>query len=180
VKMKRIPLIIIFIASIAVAGEMPLSPVCWPPNFAGITLGVTTDSEVQRLLGKGVFHKDEGDTGGRYFVDPKRTATLHVVNYTDAVVGEVTVQEGVVVKPTKVNAAISKWFNPQQRFGNWHVLHLGSTKDEVKKNLGEPVKGSTVDAWRYNSSCACEIEVFFTVYFKNDRIWKVVFSAPAG
>ena len=66
-------------------GDLPLSPVCWPLNFAGITLGVTTDSEVQRLLGKGVFRKDEGDTGGRYFIDSKHTATLHTVSYTDTV-----------------------------------------------------------------------------------------------
>ena len=162
------------------AGETSLSPVCWPPNFAGITLGVTTDSEVQRLLGKGIFRKDEGDTGGRYFIDSKHTATLHTESYTDTVVGEVTVQEGIAVKPAEVRAATSKWFNPQQGFGNWYALHLGSTKDEVRKNLGNPVKGSAVDAWRYDSSCACELEVFFTMYFKKDRIWKVVFSAPAG
>lgn len=167
-------------ASTVAGGELPLSPVCWPLNFAGITLGVTTDSEVQRLLGNGVFREDEGDTGGRYFIDSKHTATLHTESYTDTVVGEVMVQEGVAVSPTEIDAAITQWFNPQQGFGNWHALHLGSTKLEVKKNLGKPVKGSSKDAWRYDSKCACEIEVFFTVYFKNDRIYKVVFSAPAG
>jgi len=145
-----------------------------------LTLGVTTDSEVQRLLGNGVFREDEGDTGGRYFVDSKHTATLHTESYTDAVVGEVTVEEGVTVKPTETEAAVSQWFNPQQGFGNWHALHLGSTKRAVKKNLGKPVKGSSKDAWRYDSKCSCEIDVFFTVYFKKDRIHKVVFSAPAG
>jgi hypothetical protein len=58
-------------------------------------------------------------------------------------------------------------------------FHLGSTKDEVKKNLGEPVNGNTTDAWRYDSTCACELGRFFTVHFKNDRIYKVVFSAPS-
>ena len=167
-------------ASAVMGGELPLSPVCWPLNFAGITLGVTTDAEVQRLLGNGVFRVDEGDTGGRYFIDTKHTATLHTESYTDSVVGEVTVQEGIAVKPTETKAAISRWFNPQQGFGNWHALHLGSTKQEVKKNLGEPVKESSINEWRYDSKCACELEVFFTVYFKNERMYKVVFSAPAG
>lgn len=164
----------------ALGHELPLSPVCWPLNFAGITLGVTTDSEVQRLLGNGLFNRNLGDSGGRYYIDSKRTAFLQTVNYTDSIVGELTVQEGVSIKPSEASVAESPWFNPRQGFGNWHALHLGSTKQEVKKNLGNPVKGSTDNAWRYNSKCACEIEVFFTLYFKNDRIYKVVFSAPAG
>src|SRR5258707_15062904 len=64
--------------------------VCWPLNFSGVTLGVTSDSQVERLLGKGVARKNEGDTGGRYFTDEGRTAMLHVVSYTDSVVGELT------------------------------------------------------------------------------------------
>jgi len=62
--MKRIVVLLTYLSGSAVMGdELPLSPVCWPLNFAGITLGVTTDSEVQRLLGNGVFREDEGDTG---------------------------------------------------------------------------------------------------------------------
>ncbi len=168
------------LASTVVGGELPLSPVCWPLNFAGITLGVTTDSEVQRLLGYGVFREDEGDTGGRYFVDSKQTATLHTEGYTDSIIGEVTIQEGVSLKKSEVKKAISPWFKPQQGFGNWHALHLGSTKQDVKKNLGEPKKGSAKNEWRYDTKCACELEVYFTLYFKNERVYKIVFSAPAS
>jgi hypothetical protein len=178
--MKRIVVILsILLSSSVIAGEPPRSPVCWPLNYAGITLGVNTDSEVQRLLGNGVARKEIG-SAERYFIDPKRTATLHIVSLTDYIVAEVTVQEGVAVKPAEVDSAITPWFDPLQGFGKWHKLHLGSTKDEVKSNLGEPVKGSTADAWRYDTRCACEIEKFFTIYFKDDRIFKVVFSAPHG
>lgn len=173
-------IVIIVIASPITADELLLSPVCWPLNFAGITLGVSTDSQVQRLLGDGVFRENEGHGRGRYFVDSKRTATLHTVGYTNAVIGKLTLQEGIVVKPTELRSATSQWFDPGQGFGNWHALHIGSTKDEVKKNLGDPVRGGSTDAWRYDSKCACELETFFTVHFKNDRIWKVVFSAPPG
>jgi len=173
-------LMVSLLASTVVGGELPLSPVCWPLNFAGITLGVTTDSEVQRLLGNGVFREGEGDTGGRYFVDSKQTATLHTEGYTDAIIGEVTIQEGVSLNKSEVKKAISPWFKPEQGFGNWHALHLGSTKQDVKKNLGVPKKGSTKNEWRYDSKCACELEVYFTLYFKNERVYKIVFSAPAG
>ncbi len=43
--------------------------VCWPLHFAEVTLGISTDPQVTRLIGKGIFRKDEGDTGGRVFVD---------------------------------------------------------------------------------------------------------------
>src|SRR5450631_3317851 len=68
--------------------------VCWPLNFSGVTLGVTSDSEVARLLGKGVARRNEGDTGGRYFIDEGHTATLHAVSYTDSIVGELTLRAG--------------------------------------------------------------------------------------
>ena len=179
--MKAWPLFLGYFAfSVAQADELPLSPVCWPPHFAGIVLGVTTDPEVKRLLGNGLHSKSEGDSGGRYFVDTKGTATLHSVSYTDWVVGELTLEEGVTVAVKDRKAATSKWFDPAQGFGNWHALHLGSTKEEVRKNLGAPAPESGDNSWRYDSKCACELEVFFTIYFKNDRINKVVFSAPPG
>jgi hypothetical protein len=156
-------------------GKRTSIPVCWPLHFAGITLGINTDSEVQRLLGTGIS-RDEIDEVSRFFVDPQGSATLHVKSCTDAIVCEVTVQEGIAVKPTEVSKATSKWFHPLAGFGNWHALHLGSTKDEVRKNLGDPINGNTTDSWRYDSACVCEIPTGFTVYFKNNRINKVVFG----
>lgn len=90
---------------------------------------------MQRLLGNGVFRSDEGDTGGRYFVDSKQTATFHTEAYTDAIIGEVIVQDGVLLNKSEVEKAISPWFKPPPGFGNWHALHLSSTKKDVKKIL---------------------------------------------
>jgi hypothetical protein len=118
--------------------------VCWPLNFSGITLGVTSDSEVERLLGKGVARKNESDTGGRYFIDEGHTATLHAVSYTDSIVGELTLRAGVdpAIHASELRQAESKWFKPTDGFGNWHALHLGSSPDDVLKNLGDPGKES--------------------------------------
>jgi hypothetical protein len=115
--------------------KLPPGTVCWPLHFSGISLGLTTDSEVQRLLGKGVARKAEGDTGGRYFIDEEHTATLHVVSYTDYVVGEVTLRAGVdpAVPTNELKQAESKWFKPADGFGNWHALRLGSSRDDVAK-----------------------------------------------
>jgi hypothetical protein len=156
--------------------------VCWPLNFSGVTLGVTSDSEVERLLGKGVARKTEGDTGGRYFIDEGHTATLHVVSYTDSVVGELTLRAGVdpAIRANELKQAESKWFKPADGFGNWHALHLNSSKDEVLKNLGEPKKRIGANDWRYETICECELPEYFDVFFKDNKAVKIVFSAPAG
>ena len=156
--------------------------VCWPLHFSGITLAETTDSEVQRLLGNGVFRKNEGDTGARYFVDLKHTATLHVVSYTDFVVGEVTLRAGIdpALKGNEVKRAETRWLKPDEGFGNWHELRLGATKDEVLKNLGEPKERINANDWQYATTCACEIPEYFDLFFQQGHLAKVVFSAPAG
>jgi hypothetical protein len=155
--------------------------VCWPLHFAGITLGITTDSEVTRLIGNGLFRKDNGFTGGRVFVDKNHTATLHTVSLTDQVVGEVTVSSGVSgLSKTELSKAESSFFNANYGFGNWHALNLGSTQTEVVKNLGAPAEKNKEGGWVYYTACVCEISEYFTIYFTNGRITKVVFSAPAG
>ncbi len=166
------------------AGAVQEKPgsVCWPMNFAGIVLGVTNDSQVKRLLGPGRFYSKEGDTGGRYFVDKDRRATLHVVMYTDGVVGELTVSQGIdpALKGGGQGTPESLLFDPSESFGNWHALHLGSSKAEVLKNLGVPETKNNDDEWVYSTSCACEIPQHFTLFFRSERIFKIVFSAPAG
>ncbi len=156
--------------------------VCWPLNFSGVTLSVTSDSEVERLLGKGIARKNEGDTGGRYFIDEGHTATLHAVSYTNSVVGELTLRAGVdpAIHASELKHAESKWFKPTDGFGNWHALHLGSSKDEVLKNLGEPKKRIAANDWRYETVCDCELPEYFDVVFKDNTVVKVLFSAPAG
>ena len=84
------------------------------------------------------------------------------------------------IKPKEKGTAISKLFDPNEGFGNFHALHLGSSKQEVENNLGEPKRRINKNEWKYDTTCACEIPEYFIVYFLNDRINKIVFSAPAG
>lgn len=146
--------------------------VCWPLSFAGITIGVNTDSHVRRLLGQGVFRKDEGHTGGRYFVDVNGGATLHIVEGVDRVIDELTVAEGISheIKASERAMARSNWFDPHEPLGNWHALRLGSTKQEVLLNLGEPQKRIRDDEWQYESTCTCELPAYLNVSFKAGRL----------
>lgn len=133
---------------------------------------MNTDSHVQRLLGKGVFRKDEGHSGGRYFIDVHGSATLHIVEGVDRVVDEVTVAEGISheIKASERLAATSKWFDRRETFGNWHALRLGSTKEDVLSNLGDPQEKINVDEWLYESTCACESPTYLSVSFKAGRL----------
>jgi hypothetical protein len=91
-------------------------------------------------------------------------------------------QAGVdpAIRASELKQAESKWFNPADGFGNWHALRLGSSRDDVVKNLGEPKKRISANDWQYETTCTCELPEFFDIFFKNDKVAKVVFSAPAG
>lgn len=171
------------VAASAIAGDLqlPSGTVCWPLHFSGITLGISTDSHVQRLLGKGVFRATEGDTGGRYYIDRNGKATLHVVSYTDSIVGEVTISEGVSSEiATERKNAVTPWFNPKEGFGNWHALRLGASKSDVLKNLGKPEKEISPDEWQYSVAYTCELPEYFTLSFRSGRLVKITLSAPPG
>jgi len=128
-----------------------------------------------------VFRAAEGDAGGRYYIDNNAKATLHVVSYTDSIVGEVTISEGVSseISAEQKNAR-TPWFNPKERFGNWHALRLGASKNEVLKNLGKPQKEMSPDEWRYSVACTCELPEYFTLSFRSGRLVKIILSAPPG
>jgi len=116
------------------------------------------------------------------FIDRRGTATLETANYTDRVVGELTISAGVAARLTasQRRQATSQFFDPMEGFGNYHALHLGSTREQVLMNLGPPEGPAQSNDWRYSRGCTCELPEFFTISFKNDRIAKVVFAAPAG
>jgi len=179
---KRIILIASILLSIASSGlTAEKEKVCWPLHFAGVTLGISTDPQVIRLLGKGIFRKSDGDTGGRVFVDKNHTATIHTVSFTDQVVGELTLSVGTEsLTKAELKKAETAYFSPLDGFGNWHALKLGSKEAEVTQNLGEPSEKDKLGGWVYYTSCACEIPEYFTIYFTDGRITKVIFSAPAG
>lgn len=172
-----------FLAGQIMAQEAASShKVCWPLHFAGLTVGFSTDSEMRRLLGDGLFRKDEGDSGGRVFIDKGRKATLHAQCYTDNVIGDLTLSVGVDpgLSKTEQKKAVSLHFDPTEGFGNWHALHLGSTKAEVLKNLGPPENGTETNEWRYATECSCEIENGFTITFAKDHIVRIYLEAPSG
>ncbi len=107
---------------------------------------------------------------------------LYVESFTDHIVGKVSIISGVdsTLNKNELTQAKSKWFNPNEGFGNWHSVRIGCTKKDVLKNLGVPENSTTDRTWKYSTKCECELPVFFKLYFKKDKLYKIVFSAPAG
>jgi hypothetical protein len=135
---------------------------------------MSNDQQVQRLLGgSGVFRPDEGHTGGRYYIDAKHEATLHIEFGVDRIVEAITLSKGVspVIKKDERRASVSKWFEPQEGFGNWRALRLGSGIADVVENLGEPQeKQADGTKWVYQSRCSCDLPDFLSIEFREGEI----------
>lgn len=116
----------------------------------------------------------------RYFINTARTATLRVATCSYSVC-EVSLQSGVLatLSPAERAQAQSSHFDIAEGFGKWHKLALGSTKQDVLTNLGEPARKSGDDSWVYDSQCACELPEYMTLVFSQQKVMRVVLSAPA-
>jgi len=178
-------LIMISIVEQIYARQNEKNTICGPLHFNGVVLGVTNDAQLRRLLGEGILVKKIGNPGNysiieRYYVDRDRRATMQVVMYTDSVVGEIFISESVDDELKNINKSDNIFFDPLEGFGKWKMLHLGSTKEEVLKNLGDPVKKGDGDEWIYSSSCSCELPSYLKILFKNHIIVKITFEALPG
>ena len=95
--------------------------------------------------------------------------------------GEVTVSAGIdpSIKPEERQAATSKWFTLKEGFGKFGTrYHLGSSKEDTLKNLGQPKKKVSPDNWEYSTICTCEIPEFFNLFFRDGRLVKIILPLP--
>ena len=154
---------------------------CWPMHYAGIIAGTSRDKHVVRLLGTGA-HRPKESEGVRYFVDARRTMTMKVSTFTDGIVGEITLEQGVSARLTSAERAraVSPYLDQNEGFGKWHALRLGSTREEVQANLGPPAETPEPDVWVFTAECTCELPEYMTLYFHSNKVRRVVFSAPPG
>ncbi len=150
-------------------------------HYAGVIPGTSRDKHVVRLLGSGA-HRPKESEGVRYFIDPRAKMTMKVSTFTDGIVGEIALEQGVnpSLSPSERARALAKHLEPAEGFGNWHALQLGSTREQVEQNLGPPAETPSQDAWVYNAECTCELPQYLTLYFQAGKVVRVVFSAPPG
>ena len=87
------------VGTVAVGRSAPQRPrpatLRYPLVCARIKVGVSTDADVRRLYGKGYFVPAESHSGGRYYVDPRHTATLHTEIGVDSIIESLEYRQGV-------------------------------------------------------------------------------------
>jgi hypothetical protein len=157
--------------------------VCLPPYWGGLLAGVSTDSEVTRLLGDGHLDEKYNVAGARFYTDSSRSTTLKVEFGTDRIVASAELREGVDpgLSADIVDEMVSKWVRPSAGVGVWWNIHLGDSEAAVRKNLREP---TTIDregeetVWWYESVCACELPAGLSFRFLGGRL--VAFSVWAA
>src|SRR6266540_3072370 len=116
----------------------------YPLYCAGIVVGMSTDRDVRRMYGSGLYVPGEGHGGGRYFVDPHRRVTLHVELGVDDVIDEVSYSRGILV-PTRYrksgrvpSKAISPRLTPNEHL--YLGIGLGERASYVIQQFGKPRK----------------------------------------
>jgi hypothetical protein len=156
------------------------------PGWGDIVPGTTSDHDLVALYGEGTFIEGLDGVFARLYRDAGVTLAVIVNVRAGGLVESVTLEPKFPpseIIPTVHIAADSAHVHPEVGFGVQDALHLGSTRDEVRANLGEPppVQGLRADAWLYRAEdlyarCGMMGEVMIT--FGRDRVNGVAFSAP--
>ena len=111
----------------------------YPLNCAGIVAGISTDRDVVRMYGPGLFAPAEGHGGGRYYVDAKRSVTLHVETGVDSYIESVSYGKGVrlpaalrkeVVKAVSTSLAATEFSGAG--------LRIGESALSILRQFGKP------------------------------------------
>jgi len=144
----------------------------YPLYCAGVVVGMSTDTDLKRMYGTGLFQRGEGHGGGRYFIDPKGQVTLHVTTGTGGVIESVTYRKGVHLPSSTTTgrrAAVAASLTSGERL-QWGI-RLGDTVDEIIRQLGKPAKDLRTGSSRVLHYRAEEMPyiLFYEADFNFDR-----------
>ena len=118
-----------------------------PLSLCSIKAGVTKDSAVVALFGEGLFDKDAGHGGARYYTDETKKIIFRSVIGTDNVIEEVGVCSAklpfdFIINKT-ISIPVSKKLNPASiMMGN---IKIGDPKEKVVLQFGKPNKDETLN-----------------------------------
>ena len=165
------------VSCVAAAAPAPKRPPDYPLNCAGIVVGISTERDVRRMYGDGLFAKDEGHGGGRYYVDPGRKVTLHVETGVDHYIESVTYGHGVHLpskSPRDLTRATTSRLAATEFCGVG--IRLGVSPARLRAQLGPPKSDRRSGATRElrfetnyeRSPYVLDYEAEF--HFTNDRL----------
>jgi hypothetical protein len=155
----------------------------YPLYCAGVVGGMSTDTDARRMYGDGLYVHDEAHGGGRYFVDPGHTVTLHTEIGVDGVIESVTYSRGVRLPGSKRRTrlvprqAISTRLTSNERL--WLGTRLGDKAAAVIREFGTPKKDTRSGASRVVRYEAERERMSYVLFyeaelrFQNDRLVSV-------
>jgi hypothetical protein len=122
----------------------------YPLYCAGLVVGISRMKDARRMYGEGLVVPNEGHGAGRYYVDPQRRVTLHVVTGVDEAVEELTYSAGVrLPAPHRAKVppqALAPRLTAREtvQFG----ISLGQSPQEVIRSYGKPASDRTQGSTR--------------------------------
>ncbi len=155
----------------------PTDQSCWPLQYAGIFPGVTTDAQVQRLLGKGYGRTHELGSS-REYIDRNRTKVLLIDMEYDSVVTHIEIrqfQKSDAMTPEYLRLATTRYFDPTEGFGRAQDLNIGSLDTEVKSKLGTPTRESGTE-WVYELPSYCGSPQYIAVQFAGRHVSSIALN----
>jgi hypothetical protein len=151
--------------AVAQVGVARPGVLCSPLSWDAVVPGITTDSHLKRLYGKGHFSSQGGHVGTRHYVNRDHSVTVDFELGVDYIVETVTVSTGVhLPKGANVRTAESPHIPMRESFFG---VSLGATEQVVRQALGDPSSNSTSTALVYRTDygpteCIAAQEATFT------------------
>ncbi len=185
--LQLLPLVVALLATISCIhtsaakfrrGTAP-GQVCMTPTWYGITLGTTSDSTVVSLHGQGLYRSDGDGRWRRYYHD--RTRSVLMVSHADlnGTVNSLTISFQQDTAARKSNdIGVSQKLSAAKGIGDTK-LHLGSSREETRKVLGEGKEVENTTVWSYDVTCQDSPSghpVELILIFEEERIVSASFS----
>ena len=126
-----------------------VATICYPPFWDAVVPGITRDRHMRRLYGEGLFSREGGHAGSRYFVSKDSSYTVRIEIGVDEVIESVTILAKVKLPKGVVPSKATSPFLPN--IPEVYKIRLGFTKAHVHELLGNPSHASTADTWIYQT-----------------------------
>jgi len=151
--------------------------------MGGVLAGMSTEREIVKLFGNGVYLDTLGDTGSRFYSNRDRTISIIVQFSTDRRVSNFTMLLGFYpphqLSPKEYPSLITDFIDYHGLLENY----LGDDSHEVINWIGKPQK-ETVDGltiiWLYESKCHCELRSWIQFKIIKNKIVAISVSHDFG
>ena len=150
------------------------------PTHIGTVPFEGEDASARKVFGRGLYVDTEDHGGGRYYVDPTHSVTLHVEIGTDEALDTVVLSQGVSLPPGLTPAddpaAVSPALTATSTFGD---TSLGESRAAILRRFGKPDEdhhGSVQRELVYEGTSDSDSNDWVEFDFVHDRLRSVAYN----